>query len=257
MRNSPEEEVLLQAMNAAFTVAFCAAPVTFIIALVWRPARELTELPSPAPAPMRWGSVVVAAAFWCAIAIYPQRQVANTVALEKLIAQAQHRAALDYYSAHRPKDFAPGRVLPPNPFEYPIFEELPACFAAIQPGDAAWVRTLLVRRLDEMCSHYDSPWRRRRNMVPKPVPEQLNDIQNGVNRYGPEPGALLSLIDGLHRIPEGRAWLKTNAIFIEGLRQIAKNPPAPQRIEWLAVSNRLASLAPAGLQSNSTAAPLP
>jgi hypothetical protein len=259
MRNSPEEEILFHAMNAAFTMAFWAAPVTFIIALAWSARHALSPLPSAEPARMKWGSIAVATVLWSVIAIPAQRQVAHTVAVERLLAQAKPRAALDYLSAHAQDDFAPGRPLPPKPFERSVFEELPSCLAVVQLSDAPWVRAFLIRRLDEMCSHYDSPGLRRRSVAPKPLPAQLEDIKDGLERYGPQPDYLVWLLDGLDRIPEGKTWLDTNELFIEAIRQTANDPPKRTSLnEWLAVSNRIHNLVPAtptALSSNRPALP--
>ena len=58
MRNSPEEEVILGAMGTEFGSAFWLAPVTFLLALFWRPKRLLVPLPRPRPEAMPWRTVL-------------------------------------------------------------------------------------------------------------------------------------------------------------------------------------------------------
>jgi len=252
MRNSPEEEILLRAMNNAFGTALWLAPITLVVALAWRPKQLLQPLPRAVAGPMSWGGLAVAACFWIAVAVIPQRELANNISVERFMANGRMREALDFLATHQPGDFAPARPLPPKPFERSIFEELPACFADVKPSDPAWVRALIFSRLDDMVSHLRNPWRRSGVDITMPRAKQIQDVSNGLTRFGPEAADLLKLLDGLRLLPEGEGWLETNTVFTEAIWSTITGPERyryrgskteeHQQVDWLALSNRFHSL---------------
>ncbi len=254
MRNSPEEEILYKAMSTVFTVAFWAVPVALVTALLWRPFGRLTPLPGLQPRPIAWGSLTTLALFWVVVAIMPQRELVNSVAVERLIASGQARAALDYLGKRDRTDFAPARILPPRPYERELFEQLPACFDVLQSADPIWVRRHLLRRLDEMMVHYGPRWNPRTRLESLPPEEQIQHIVDGVEWHGPDAEGLLKLVNGVERIPEGQAWLATNKTFLQALQQTVNDPDVrksskaksetEQMADWLSLSNRLRDLLP-------------
>jgi hypothetical protein len=183
------------------------------------------------------------------VSIIPQRELENSVAVERLIASGESRAALDYLAARQPVDFAPARTLPPKPYEREFFSELPACFGVVRADDPPWVRLHLMRRLDQMPSHYLLRWSRKKSLESLPVEEQIKQITHGLGRFGPDAGAMLQLLDGLERIPEGREWLKTNQVFLAGVRTATDSnqlryprhmkSDAEHESQLLSLSNRL------------------
>ena len=249
MRNSPEEEILLSAMGTAFTVAFWIVPISFLIGLLWRTLRVLTALPEPKPSRMAWWTLAGLTAFWVSVSIVPQRELEKSVAVERLITSGESRAALDFLAACQPVDFAPARTLPPKPYEREFFDELPACIGVVRPDDPLWVRSHLMRRLDQMPSHYLLRWSRKKSLETLPVEEQIKYIASGLGRFGPDAGAMQQLLDGLERIPEGREWLKTNRVFLAGVKGAIewdqfnnrryKTTEAEHESQLLSLSNRL------------------
>lgn len=249
MRNSPEEEILLSAMNAAFSVAFWTVPISFLFGLLWRTLRILTALPESKPSRMPWRTLVVLTAFWVTVSIAPQRELSNSFAVERLVASGESRAALDYLAARQPNEFAPARVLPPKPYERELFEELPACFGVVKSDDPLWVRSHLMNRLDQMLSHYVPGRSHRYSLKSYSADDQIRHIAYGLGRVGPDAGAMQQLLDGLERISEGREWLRTNHVFLAGVRTAteAKHLRYPKHIKTeaeeeshlLTLSNRL------------------
>ena len=224
MRNSPEEEILRLAMSNAFGLAFCLAPVALIVSLAWRPRESLQALPAPVADRMRWGGLAVAAAVWVALAVIPQRELANTVGVERLMAAGRAREALDFLAARQPGDFAPARPLPPKPFERTVFTELPACFGAVQTSDPAWLRALLMSKLNVMMSHMWPRGHRIATDAAQPRGEQVDDIVSALRWHGPYTRELIQLLDGLLRLPEGRAWLAANPVFVEAAWKASADP---------------------------------
>ncbi len=249
MRNSPEEEIMMRAMGSASSVGLMIAPVAFVVSLLWRPKQLLQPLPVPSAEPMRSIGLSVAAVFWIVVAVMPQRELANTVAVEKLMKAERTREALDYLAARQPSDFAPARTLPPKPYEREVFTQLPACFNAVQTNDPPWVRALLLTKLDAMMSHLGPRWRRRATDNSQPREERIKTIQEGIQWHGPYADGLQKLLDGLLRIPEGGAWLSTNEVFVEAIWQAAGGPhqiqggtarsEAEQRADWMGLATNL------------------
>jgi len=245
MRNSPEEELIYRAMSLVFNAAFIGAPVLLVIGFIWKPKGQLTQLPRIEATKLHWKPLTVAALFWIGVAIVPQRELINNVAVEKLISAGNVRKALDYLSTTAQDEFSPGRPLPPKAFERSIFDQLPACFEVLRPDDAPWVRMHLMRRLREMTTHYGPRWRSRRGDPPRTREQQIQDVTDGLQWHGPDPGNLLKLIDGLAKFPEGREWSRTNSVFLEGIARAAANPSENGRYpisDWLIVSNGLNNL---------------
>ena len=218
MRNSPEEEMLLSAMGTAFSVALCTVPISLIIASGWRPRRPLGALPQPQLGPMPWRTLAAWAAFWVAVAIVPQRELANTVTVERLLAEGRGRAALDFLASHQPLDFAPARMLPPRPYERNIFLELPPLFGAVLPSDPDWVRAHLMQRLELMQIHYGPDEWHRLSYEAASQEQKTQFMADRIRWMGPEAGGFLQLLDGLERIPEGRLWLEKNLLFLGAVR---------------------------------------
>ncbi len=249
MRNSPEEEIMMRTMSTAFTGALLIAPVALLASLAWRPKQLLQPLPVPVAERMRWGGLTVAAAVWIAAAVLPQRELANTVAVEQLMKTGRPREALDFLARRHPGDFAPARTLPPKPFEYEVFTQLPACFGAVQTNDPPWVRALLLTKLDAMMTHLGPHWRRGATDSSQPREERIETIREGIHRHGPDGEGLRQLLEGLKRLPEGQAWLTTNDVFVEAIWEVIPNPrmrrgsdaksEADHQADWLLLSNQL------------------
>ncbi len=250
MRNSPEEELVMRVMGGAFTCALIIAPVALVVSLAWRPKGLLQPLPVPVAGKMSWASLSVAAAFWIVLAIAPQRELANNVAVEQLMAEGRAREALDFMAARQPGDFAPARPLPPKSFERSVFKELPPCFAALRVSDPPWVRAHVFKKFEQMISHLGPRWRRPVTDNSQPREQRIKTAVDGLLRYGPDANGLKQLMDGLERIPEGQAWLTTNDFFLEAIWQASSlallrlgvdaRPESERAVDWLTLSNQLA-----------------
>lgn len=228
MRNSPEEEILIRAMNTAFSWAFFLTPAALVVSLVWRPKELLQPLPRAIAGRVSWISLLVIAVVWIGLAIAPQRELANNVVLEGLMESGKTRVALDYLAARQPRDFAPARPLPPKPFERDIFTQLPACFGAVQTNEPPWVRALLLSKLDAMMMHMGPRWSCGPIDPDTPRDKRVNDIQEALQWHGPDARELTELVGGLVRIPEGREWLRTNSVFVEAVWQAAGDAEEPK-----------------------------
>ena len=250
MRNSPEEEIMMRSMSTAFTGALLIAPAALVVSLAWRPKELLQPLPVSSAERMRWSGLVVAAVLWMAVAVLPQGELANTVAVERLMRDGRPREALDFLAARQPGDFAPARALPPKPFEREVFTQLPACFGVVQTNDPPWVRVLLLTKLDAMMTHLGPRWRPPATDSAQPRAERIETVRRGLGRYGPDADGLRKLFDGLQRFPEGQAWLAVNDVLFEVAWERISAPnirrgsndksEKAQLADWLVLSNQLA-----------------
>lgn len=250
MRNSPEEELVMRTMSTAFLGALIIAPVALVVSLAWRPKGLLQPLPMPVAEKVCWAGLLAVAAIWIALAVVPQRELANNVAVERLLAEGRTRAALDFVAARQPDDFAPARPLPPKMFERSALTELPAWFGELRASDPPWVRAQAIQKFQQMLSHLGPRWRPAITDSSQPRAQQIKTALEGFQRYGPDAQGLKQLVDGLERIPEGRAWLATNGFFLETIWQAAlfaplrrgaeTRPQGEQLAGWLVLSNQLA-----------------
>jgi len=109
-----------------------------------------------------------------------------------------------------------------------------------------------MRRLDQMLLHYGPRWGRKKSLASFPKEEQIKHIADGLGWFGPDAEAMLQLLDGLGRIPEGDDWLKANQVFLDGVRAASTNESSSYRrnkktdaenaSEWLLLSNRVHQL---------------
>lgn len=227
MRNSPEEEVLISAVSAAFVGAFWAFPSAII--LTWLPWLKCQTSPLPELQPTRvpYIQLTIIAIVWMAVAIPPQRQMGRNWHWEHLIAKKEYAEALSYAAQFARSDFAPARPLPPKAFERTVFKELPLLIGAVKGDEPAWLREHLIERLDEMCSHWKNEHGGARFNYDKTVsePEQIESITSQLGWHGPDDTGFKVLLEGLQHFPEGQNWLKKNRIILAAIRSHLSSPP--------------------------------
>lgn len=262
MRNSPEEDIILAAFNVAMSASLYGTPVALVLALVLKPAGT-KALPVPQAGRVPKALLAGLAAGWLVVAIVPQREVARTVSANRLVQQGRYREALDYMAAHQPGDFAPAVPLSPKAFEREGFEQIPSCVAALQTSDPAWSRQHLFRRLDEMVTNF-LPRR-----ATKDKRADMSNVSHQIGRlswWGADAANFKILLNGLERLPEGQAWLRTNDLFVAGLRLAADEPTirngsnvsateAQQHADWKEIAGIIDRIR--GTATNAPAPPRP
>lgn len=219
MRNSPEETLMVNSLATVFVAAFWGTPVLLVTALVVGRNQAADDLPVPGRFSWSGRWLLAAGLLWMAVAVVPQIELSRNAKVERWFAERRFRDALDYLSAHQPGQFAPARVLSPNAFEYEVFADLPACLGVVQPDDAPWVRAHLIRRLNQMMTHYG----RWRSAADKSPDERVELFRAGVESYHKPVAGLSDMLDGLARIPEGELWLGTNAAFVQAVKKVIAN----------------------------------
>lgn len=218
MRNSPEEDILFAALRTVMGASLYGTPVVLVAALFIRP-KGLRALPVPQAAPVPVTLLVGLLVAWVVVAIVPQMEVARTAQARRLIQLGKPREAVDYLAAHQPKDFAPAVPLPPKTYEFQTFKELPRVIGVLQTTDPAWVRQVMLKKLDEMVSHSGHRFR-----TPGYLEERqkfIDWVAHGNWVYTAEPNGFVAMLDGLARLPEGRDWLRRNEPYLQGLKAAA------------------------------------
>jgi hypothetical protein len=221
MRNSPEEELLLDAMSFSANNAFWIVIIAIVLAVIFRKHQPLQSFPARTSGRFPAFGLAVLASFWVAVAIYPQIQVSRNYHVEQLMEAEKYKEALQFLSKHQEDDFASARQLPPKPFEYELFEKLPKIFETMDGTEEPWVRKMYLERLDVLLTHSDG-WRE----------------------------SFTPIYVALARIPEGADWVQKNFSNInEFARLRSENDQVKSgRVEFRTLQSTLEAL---GFQTNS------
>lgn len=236
MRNSPEEDILLAALNTTMGAAFYGTPVALVLAFLVRP-KGLRPLPAQQQTAVPLTLLVGLAMAWGAVAVRPQMEVARTAKARRLVDSGKFREAVDYLAAHQPGDFAPAVPLPPKTFERETFDQLPSVIGVLRPTDPSWVRQAMFKKLDEMVSHSG-----RKFGAPKDTSERAQFIQwveHGSWSYSAKPEGFVAMLDGLARLPEGKEWLNRNELYLHGLKAAATAERRAQEPGWKLLAGRV------------------
>lgn len=216
LRNSPAEDVVLNAMGNAFGVSFWSAPVLLLIAFFWRTKEDAQPLPMVVKTPIPMGFLVVATTFWVALAIPNQKQVWLNAQADVLLKEERFPELLAYLSAHERKDFAPSRSLPPKMYERESFTAMPKLLAAMDGKEAPWVRELIFEKMKELEISTIPRW--VRNLEATSEKEKLEQMSGGyMVRYQLAWKLWIAAIRRLQAIKEGKAWLDTKPLLLQSI----------------------------------------
>lgn len=186
----PEELFMMGAAKFAANGAFIVGAVAFFGALNlqrWlrlKGGLEARPLPAPALGGGPWKTVGAVVVVWALIAIYPQREVRRHFQLERLMEAKDYRGALVFLSRHERGDFAPSRLLAPDPYSFRGMSTLEGLFSAADGAEAEWVGAHLLECFRIVLGHKFHS-----------VPED----------------ELLSLLRALPKIRGANGWAKGNA----------------------------------------------
>ena len=141
MRNSPEQNLIVDVLGVVFWTAFFGALVLLIFLLaVWhfRERAELCELPESRKAP--WLALLILAAAWLAAAIVPQGELAKEYRYVELLNRKETRDALAYLNTLEPEDWPAAKSFRPDPYEFEVWDLLPPLMAEMTGNEKRWVQ---------------------------------------------------------------------------------------------------------------------
>lgn len=242
MRHSPEEEVLLLAVNQVVMVAFYAAIGCGFGAWLWRPRTYTARLPTAQAGGSPWGLLAGCAAGWMMAALWAQPATARSAHADALVHHKHYREAMEFLRPQEPQAFAPSRSLPPKSYEHAAFRHLAGLLAEAREEEPAWLQAHFLQRLDELV---DSTLTRRRSVETLgPVYDELTSeqLQRLLSFLNPDPEVLRSLFaEGLGRLTWLKPWCQRHATWLTAWSLEATDRTAYEQ-DWQRVVDALSRL---------------
>ena len=224
MRYSPAERVLMDAVGTVFVASLFGFPIALLgSAIVSRFSKAtLTPFPEAASAkiPLHW--LIATLVGWIVIALPAQHQTRRSAKLERLVRESKYADAVNYMASHRPADFAPTRQLPPKPFDFEVFEQLPGLISAVKTNHPVWVRQHFVVRMEQFTSHF-RPWSKNESTNVMKWSTRIDSM-----RYFAATNHV-PLILNLASYPEGLQWIVTNRTYIPAVEYCEEVDYTPVR----------------------------
>jgi hypothetical protein len=216
LRNSPAEDVILNALGFSLVAAFWVGVVAIAVACVWRLRAFSRRLEPRRPDPIPFQPLAAGFTFWTLAALWGQPFVYRNVQAERLVYDQQYREAMDYLAGFAPSDFAPSRPLPPKGYEYDSLLHVAELIARVGDKDPEWLRDHLIRRLDEVVDSVRS--RHRRPLEQSPSQEEIaENLQQSYFLHRLQPKAAQGLVDALATQAWLEPWTRSNHGFLKAM----------------------------------------
>jgi hypothetical protein len=219
---APEARVLMRAAGVAAQGSVLVGAVALIL-LATSGNRPTPAVPPRLPG--RFPAVPVAALLllWIGLAAIPQLEVRRNAHVDALVADARYREALELLSSFEPRDLAPTRSIAPDPRRTGSgsSRHLPGLFAAMDGGEADWVRALY---LDYLA------------------------VQIGSEYYRPSVEALTDYARALARLPEGAEFVRAHRADLERVATVHVERPPNGEDELAALPSMLEAVRALGIE---------
>jgi hypothetical protein len=187
MQYSPEETVIARAAEFGFGASLIVGFVTLIALATIKRSSEPGEPEAQVNGRFAVLELLIILVIWTGLAVYSQPKLAMSFEARRLL-RDDPKALLAFLSQHSLKDFSPSHRLPPDPYGYAAFEELPQLFEAMDGSEAPWVR-----------DHYL---------------KYLKILLGQDSFYYQSFHRLAGVAKGLEQIPEGRKWALEHAAML-------------------------------------------
>lgn len=237
LRNSPEEDLLLETMSNVFETALVSVPVIFVLLAFWRPKDPTLEWPRRTPGRVCWKSIVLLATAWVAVTIPVQLKLQKNDHLEEQIATGHTREALDYMNVTGRDGFAATRPLPPKLYEYEAFEQVFSLAVALRLEDEDWVRAHVRNGLEVVTLHFPSKWGGAPNV--EPGNRDPEDFQGWLLSTQLPPNTFRQILAADNRAPEVTDWLRKYDNFLQAVlaeeerrRKNSAGEVSDEDLEW-------------------------
>jgi hypothetical protein len=229
MRNAPEEALLGSVLGFVWECSWVVLVVCFLALISRRFKGIILPLPEPLPGKIPWIQLVGLVGIWALIAIVPQKEQHRFITHAALLEKKAYPEALAYLEKYRQSDFPPSRRLEPNPYEYPVWHDLPPTIALLKPETAPWIRHVYLGHLSATLSH----------LFP-----QYDSLTN-----------VAAMFSAIEHLPEGKEWLRTNEPALTQQRPGLRYRPAEPEgsAELIAKTNILETLSRMGMSQTNLA----
>ena len=205
MRNAPEESLMVAALGNVLVGALILFALVVGTLLGKRYSGFTRPFPSQSRGPVPILALALLTLAWITIAVPTQREQFRFIAHARLVKAGQYRESLDYLAAHSHDDFPPSRRLEPNPYEYRVWDQLPAVISELKSTDPAWVRKLYLDYLLATFSHYH--------------------LRGTVSDWA-------KMFETIETLPEGKEWAARNReklkLFADRMENLEPSPPEKQ-----------------------------
>lgn len=214
LMHAPETVVRQSGNVVAIIGAMGLGLAALLIWITIEPSVEERPLPKPSCSNASWTGLIVLWLVWSAVAVVPQIELARTHHAETLLENHRFAETLAYVSSHLRSSFSPSHRIPPDPYRYGVFRQLPGLFEAMNGQEASWVRMEYLRHLEIAFNH---------RML----------------RFTPEDS--LTILSGLERIPEGWTWIARNRSLLSRM-EVIWNANSDSTEAYRELTNRLAQI---------------
>ena len=154
MRNSPEQDLIVGVLGAVFWVSVFAVPVLLILlksVLKVADKARMGEFPKSRKLP--WLALLFCAMAWAAVAVQPQRELAREWKYRTLLKGWKMRAALAYLNTLDSRDWPPAKSFRPDPYEFEVWDLLPALMEQVTGNEKRWVQERLLWVFERTFEH--------------------------------------------------------------------------------------------------------
>jgi hypothetical protein len=206
MRNSPEQELIVDVLGKVFITCLFAAPgFLFLMLVTWKLFSEkarLIELCNDLRVPKKL--LILAPLVWFGIAVQPQSELAKEFHYRRHLRQEKFREALAYLNKLEPDDWPPAKSFRPDPYEAEVWNWLPGLMLEVTANEKHWVQQRLLWVFERTFEH-------------------------GLARF--DEKQYLEILRGIERFEGGEKWITGSEKLWTQLRDLEDFPELVKYLE--------------------------
>jgi hypothetical protein len=199
MRNSAEQDLIIDVLSGVFMTCLIAAPVLLITMVstwkLFKGKARLIELNAIGGIPSV--ALILAALAWIGIAIQPQKELKREFRYRSHLENSEFREALTYLNTLEPTDWPPAKSFRPDPYEYEVWSWLPGLMSEVTGKEKAWVQEKLLWVFERTFEH---------------------GLAHGRSRF--DGKQFLQILQGIERFEGGDQWIRNSRELWEQVRDV-------------------------------------
>lgn len=229
LRNSPAQDLILGVLSGVTAASFVVGLVTLVVSVLWRPRVPTTRLAGRRPGSVPWVLLLVLGAFWIVVAVLVQPDLRRNAEVDRLVKEDHHREVITFLAKHTPTDFAPGRPLPPKPYERATFRQLARLLDQLRPEDPPWVRQHFERRADDVVESFQR--RRHPTGASGPTDPESADVSWRLSSWVlGSPDDIRMFVEGVLGPSWPAGWRERHRAFLVELATHLSEQGAPETL---------------------------